>query len=61
MVVHMICKFTSQAEAPGTLIYSQQVSQECTLARCDAELLGFFFSSLISLRPIMIFDAGFCI
>lgn len=37
MFVCVICKFMNKAEAPVTLIYSQQVSQECMLARRAAE------------------------
>lgn len=37
MFVHVTCKFIDKAEAAVTLIYSQQVSQECTLAKYDAE------------------------
>lgn len=37
MFVPVTCKFMDKAEAPVTLIYSPQVSQECMLARCDAD------------------------
>lgn len=37
MSVHVTFKFTDKSEGCVTLIYSQQVSQERSLARCNAE------------------------